>query len=233
LATILEEPKMVSVVARMESDVEQIEQILRDVSEVGRDMKDELNSLERFFALTDEPVYGKSSPLGGNERWKQALKFEARESAGASKTLPASVPDSSIPVTEPSAPFIMPSLPSDGRAEVTVAVDPRVLRLSGPKPRSLVRRIAERLVLGVAALALFGVWVWMAGQTPSTNTSPLRGTNASPETVALPEPDAAITNPESKSLMPAWFSPQILYSPAMAPSATTPPRTEVPESPRR
>jgi hypothetical protein len=226
---------MVSAVARMESDVEQIEQILRDVSETGWDTKDELNSLERFFAMTDEPVYGKSSPLGGNERidWKQAFQFEPREPAGALKKLPASVPDSAIPVKEASATFIMPSLPSEGRAEVTVAVDPRVLRLSGPQPRSLVRRIAERLVLGVAALALFGVWVWMAGQTPSTtNTLPLRGTNASPATIAPPEPDPAITNPESKLLMPAWFSPQILYPPIMAPSATAPPRIEVPVPPR-
>jgi len=199
-------------------------------------MKDELDSLERFFALTDEPVYAKSSPLRDNERIdrKQAFQFEPREPTGALKKLLASVPDSPIPLTECPTPSITPSLRSHGRAEATIAVDPRVLRVLCPQPRSLVRRIAERLVLGVAALTLFGVWAWMAGQTSSTmNTLPLRGTNASPEAVALPGPDAAITNPESKLLKPAWFSPQILYSPTMAPSATAPPRTEVPVPPGR
>jgi len=225
-----EEPTMVSTAARF-----QIEQILRDVSENGWDMKDELDSLERFFALTDEPVYVKSFPLRDNERFdrKHAFQFEPREPTGALKKLPASPPDFPISVTESPTPSITPSLRSHGRAEATVDVDPRVLRVLCPQPRSLVRRIAERLVLGIAALTFFGVWVWMAGQTSTMNTLPRRGTDASPQAVALPGSDAAITNPESKLVKPAWFSPQILYSPTMAPSATAPPRTEVPVPPGR
>ena len=227
----------------------QIERILRDVSEKGSDMKDELESLERFFALTDEPVYAKPLPLRDNERFdrQHASQFEPREPTAALKKLPASVPDFPVSVIDSPTPSITPSLRSHGRAETTVDVDPRVLRVLRPQPRSLVRRIAERLVLGVAALTLSGVWVWMAGQTPSRmNTLPLRATNASPEAVALPGPDAAIINPESQLLMPvwfspqtlyssmpAWFSPQIFYSPTMAPSATAPPPTEVPVPPGR
>jgi len=198
-------------------------------------MRDELDSLERFFALTDEPVYAKSLRLRDNERIdrKHAFQLEPRVPTGALKKLPALVPDFPISVTESPTPSITPSLRSHGRAEATVDVDPRVLRVLCPQPRSLVRRIAERLVLGVAALTFFGVWVWMAGQTSTMNTLPLLGTNASLQAVALPGPDAAIINPESKLLMPvwfspqnlyssmpAWFSPQILYSPTMAPTAT-------------
>jgi hypothetical protein len=228
----LEEAKML--VARTESDdIEQIEKSLRNVSETRGDVKDDLNNLEQFFALSDEPVYGNSSPHGRNEHidTERAFRSGPREKpAGALKTPAASAPDSPVPVTVSPAPFITPSLPSDGRAGVTAAPDPRVLRPSGPQPRPLMRRIAERLVLGVATLALLGGWVWMAGQAPFTrNALLLRGTNASAETVAAL--DAAITNPASKSLMPAWFSSEILYSPTMAFSATA--GTRPPAPPRR
>jgi hypothetical protein len=137
--------------------------------------------------------------------------------------------DPPVPIMRSLGPSIVPALPSDSRPEGTITVEPRVLRVLGPQPRSIARRISERLILGVAALALFGVWVWMAGQHPlTTNSSPLRGAIASPETVAPPEPVAAITNAESKSLMPAWFSPQLLYAPTMAPSPAASPREEVP-----
>jgi len=196
-------------------------------------MKDELDSLGRFFALTDGPMYGKSLRLRDNERIdrKHAFQFEAREPTSELKKLPASVPNFPTSVTESPTSSITPSLRSHGRVKVTVDVDPRVLRVLCPQPRSLVRRLAERLVLGVAALTFFGVWVWMAGQTSTMNTLPLRATSASPQAVALPGPDAAISKPGSKLLKPAWFSPQTLYSPTMAPSATASPRTEVPVPP--
>jgi hypothetical protein len=215
---------MVLAAARIESDVEQIEKILRHVSERGWDAKEELDGLGRFFGLTDESD-GKSSALVDDEhwkqvfeeRWKQTSQLELRESTSVLENLPASVPDSPIPVTEPSVPFIVSSLPGEGGAGVSVAVDPRNLRLSAPQPRSLVRRIAERLALGVAALALFG-WVWMAGQIPpTTNTSPLHGTSASTATIAPPAPAPTINNNESKAQLPSWFSPQILYPPTTAP----------------
>ena len=194
---------MVVVEARIESDVELI---LRDISRIrDGDVKEAWDRLEQCL-----------------------LSMRA---------------DSTIPVTESPAPSIVP-LPSDDRAEVTwrseqpsgvwvprqgprtIAGELRVLRVLG-QPRSFVRRIAERLTLGVAALALFGIWVWIAGQTPSTtDTLPLDSTKPSPATLAPPA--TAITNPESRSQIPAWFSPQIiLYWPIVAPS-TPPPRAEVP-----
>jgi hypothetical protein len=139
--------------------------------------------------------------------------------------------DPPVPIMESRVPSIVPALPSDSRPEGTITVEPRVLRVLGPQPRSIARRIAGRLVLGVAALALFGVWIWMAGQTPlTTNSSPPRGTIAAPETVAPPEPVAPITNAESKSLMPAWFLPQMIdnYATTITPSPAAPSRAEVP-----
>jgi hypothetical protein len=92
----LEEAKML--VARTESDdIEQIEKILRNVSETRRDVKDDLNNLEQFFALSDEPVYGNSSPLGRNEHidTERAFRSGPREKpAGAIKIVTASAPDS-------------------------------------------------------------------------------------------------------------------------------------------
>jgi hypothetical protein len=108
--------------------------------------------------------------------------------------------------------------PSRQRRGTLVTNDPRILRVSNPKPRPFVRRIVERLALGVAALALLGVCVWRAGDNPSLHDT---------------LPVTATTDPESKPQMPArtlsqtrpaWFSPQIFYSLAVAPSAAPPPR---------
>jgi hypothetical protein len=108
--------------------------------------------------------------------------------------------------------------PPRQRRRTLATHDPRILRVSSLKPRPFVRRIVERLALGVAALALLGACVWKAGDNPS-----LRDTL----------PVTATTDPESKpqmpartwsQTMPAWFSPQIFYSLAVAPSAAPPPR---------
>jgi hypothetical protein len=107
------------------------------------------------------------------------------------------------------------------RRRTFAASDPRILQVSNPKPRPLVRRVVERLALGLAALALLGVCVWMAGHNPS-----LPDTNA----IVVP-PVTATTDPEAKPQMPArissqtlpaWFSPQIFYSPAVVPPADPP-----------
>jgi hypothetical protein len=77
-----------------------------------------------------------------------------------------------------------------------------------PRPRSVARRVTERLALAIAALAIVGVGVRMAPEPQDeTNSVSLRTTNASPEAAA---PINTAGPP------PAWLSPEILYGPAMA-----------------
>ena len=107
------------------------------------------------------------------------------------------------------------------RRRTLAANDPRILRGSNPTPRPLVRRVVERLALGVAALALLGVCIWMAGHKPS-----LRDTNAivTLRVTATTDPESNLQMPAriSSQTLPAWFSPQIFYPPAAASSAAPP-----------
>jgi cytochrome c-type biogenesis protein CcmH/NrfG len=85
-----------------------------------------------------------------------------------------------------------------------------------PRPRSVARRVTERLALAVAALAIVGVGVWTApGAQEVTNAVSVRAANASPE------PAAPIN---MTALRPAWLLPEILYGPAMARSPISAPR---------
>ena len=86
--------------------------------------------------------------------------------------------------------------------------------------RSVARRIKERLVLAVAALAIVGAGTWMAPEAQDVTNSV-----AAPAASAAPEPSAPINTAE---LQPAWLVPEILYGPAMARSPI--PHAEVPRS---
>jgi hypothetical protein len=99
------------------------------------------------------------------------------------------------------------------RHEPDVTVDP-IARLS--PPRSVARRVKERLALAVAALAVAGVGVWMAPE-PQDVTNSVAARAAS----APPEPATPI---ETTDLQPGWLLPEILYGPAMARSPV--PRVE-------
>jgi hypothetical protein len=113
------------------------------------------------------------------------------------------------------APSILPELPGVTRSE---AVEPRVLDTLRSTPRSVARRITERLMLGGAALALYAAWVWLPSEGPR-ETQVLRGTIRL-EGIAPPETTAATTAPASNPSPPPWFSPQLLYVPTwMTPPA--------------
>lgn len=56
--------------------------------------------------------------------------------------------DSPLPTIESPVPSSVPPLPSDGCPEGTITVEPRVLRILDPQPRSIGRRIAEALCWG-------------------------------------------------------------------------------------
>jgi hypothetical protein len=107
--------------------------------------------------------------------------------------------------------------PSLDDPEPSIAIEPIVLS----QPRSIARKVTERLALAVAALILGWTWVWMApGPQDMTNLPSLRGA------VGPPDPVASINTTDAKSQQPAWLSPDIFYAPAPAPAPT--PRADVP-----
>jgi hypothetical protein len=97
----------------------------------------------------------------------------------------------------------------------SAAVEP-IIKLS--EPRSLVRRVGERLALA-AVLILAGLGLWMVeGRRGETMDPPsLRGG------VAAPQPAASDTA-DAKAPQPTWLSPEIFYAPSPMPSA--PPRAD-------
>jgi len=81
------------------------------------------------------------------------------------------------------------------------------------RPRSIARRVSERLALAVAALG-FGAAAWMApGAQEAPDLVSVGATNAAPE-------KATPTDTATRMLVePAWFAPEILYATAIAPPA--------------
>jgi hypothetical protein len=124
------------------------------------------------------------------------------------------------------APSIVPELPGVARSEAVIAIEPRVLDTLRSAPRSVARRITERLMLGVAALALYAAWVWLSSEGPR-QTQVLRGT-IRPEEIAPRETTAAITAPASNPSPPPWFSPQLFYVPSWMPPPSDAVRAGVP-----
>lgn len=98
-----------------------------------------------------------------------------------------------------------------------------------PRRRSVARRIKERLVLGVAALALFGASVWIIPYESSDTAGSSRvqgmaqpavhGIEKSQERVASGEPTPAIA---SRRMMPGW----LLGSLELPPSVFQPRRAQ-------
>jgi hypothetical protein len=116
----------------------------------------------------------------------------------------------------------VPSLPGVDQLEPDIANDP-IIRLS--EPRSVARRVGERLALAVVVLALAGVWTWTGGgRQPAQNPPSLRGAVEATESAAS---DNAV---DAKSQQPTWLSPEILYAPPAMPlpSPSSAPRADVP-----
>jgi hypothetical protein len=111
-----------------------------------------------------------------------------------------------------------PGIASD-HLEPAIAIEP-IIRLS--EPRSVARRVGERLAIAVVALALVGTGVWLveARQDQARDTSSLRGA------VEPTEAAAADNAADTKAQQPTWLSPEIFYAPPPMPSS--PPRADVP-----
>jgi hypothetical protein len=109
------------------------------------------------------------------------------------------------------------------RLEPGIAIEP-IIQFS--EPRSVARRVGERLAIAVVALALAGTGVWLVEgrQDEAKNPSSLRG--------AAEPAEAADNAADVKAQQPTWLSPEILYAPpimpAPAPSPSALPRADVP-----
>jgi hypothetical protein len=105
-----------------------------------------------------------------------------------------------------------PNLPSPDQLEPVIQLT---------EPRSVARRVGERLTFAVAALALAGTWIWMGdGRRAASDPSSLRG-------AVEPTESAASDNAaDAKSQQPTWLSPEIFYAPPPMPPPA--PRADVP-----
>jgi hypothetical protein len=111
-------------------------------------------------------------------------------------------------------------LPSLDHFESGSAAAP-MLRLS--EPRSLARRVGERMALAVMALALVGVGLWMdAGhRDQASDPASLRGAEST-------EPAASDGATDAKAQQPTWLSPEMFYAPPPMPSVAASPHADVP-----
>jgi hypothetical protein len=114
-------------------------------------------------------------------------------------------------------------LPSLDQFELGSATAP-MLRLS--EPRSLARRVGERMALAAVALLLIGVGLWMGegGRDQASDPSTLRGAEATEAT----EPAASDGATDAKAQQPSWLSPELLYAPPPMPAPVASPRADVP-----
>ncbi|HEY4404564.1 MAG TPA: hypothetical protein VGN55_07905 [Xanthobacteraceae bacterium] len=102
----------------------------------------------------------------------------------------------------------------------SAAVEP-MLKLS--EPRSVARRVGERLALAALVLVLGGAGLWMVDGRRGATTEPpsLHGAVESPQPAAADTADA-------KAPQPTWLSPEMFYAPPPMPSSAPPPRGEAP-----
>jgi hypothetical protein len=116
----------------------------------------------------------------------------------------------------------VPSLPDSEPFEPDGAIEPTI-RLS--QPRSVMRRVGERLVLAVLALALTGVGLWTA------QTRLDRAPASAAAAVQPSEPAAPDNTADAKASQPTWMSPEMFYAPPPMPATAPPsaaPRADVP-----
>jgi hypothetical protein len=134
--------------------------------------------------------------------------------------LEVSPPDLRPPEMNPPEPetFDLASLPGIDRLEPGIAVEPfaRLPVLALSEPRSVARRVGERLALAVLFLAAAGAFVWMGDgdQEASQSTSVPDAVEAAAPVASDETAEAA----EAKA-QPTWLTPEIFYTPPSLPSS--------------
>jgi hypothetical protein len=81
-------------------------------------------------------------------------------------------------------------------------------------PRGVMRRVVERLLLAVFALALGGAWIYVA----NTRQQAIEPARAAAAPIEVPEPASATTDAKP----PGWLSPELFYTAPSFPSAPAP-----------
>jgi len=102
--------------------------------------------------------------------------------------------------------------------------------LEPDRPRSLTRRLSERLLLAVCLLALGGVWLYTADQRQQQAIEAARTASSADDTVASDPP------PDPRPSAPNWLSsPELFYTAPPFPTApaAAPPRAPQAPSPAR
>jgi hypothetical protein len=110
---------------------------------------------------------------------------------------------------------------ASGPHEPDIAIDPTPRY----RPRSVARRIKERLALAVAALVMIAAAAWVAPEPQDVTGQDVTGSVSTRAASAAPEPAAPVDTAE---LQPSWLVPEILYGPAMAHSPVSRPETSRP-----
>ena len=108
----------------------------------------------------------------------------------------------------------------------SITTPPELLRVLRPPPRSLARRITERLLLGVAALLLYAGLTWIPFEA-SRPAAILRGSIESSQGTPAAESPVDFAAQPSKAEVPSWLSPNLLYVPAWSPPSPASPNAEV------
>jgi|SRR5215469_12750414 len=112
-------------------------------------------------------------------------------------------------------------------ADSVTARQERILNDLHPRQRSVARRVKKRLVLGIAALALFGLSVWIIPAEPADTTSApsadspaLHRIEKSQERIAAAKPRLAT---QSMAEAPSWLQGALAVPPPAIPSLRTRP----------
>jgi hypothetical protein len=121
--------------------------------------------------------------------------------------------------------FDVSDLSGNHPPEPSIALEPPVelsdLRLT--EPRSVARRVGERLALAALLLVVVGACAWLAGGDQEvTSSTTLRGAVEPAESAEPPSPNDTT---EAKAQQPTWLSPEIFYTPpnlAASPPASPP-----------
>jgi hypothetical protein len=130
------------------------------------------------------------------------------------------------PAASPTGVGVVPELPGVTFSDAITFAEPRVLQDLLPSRRSFARRITERLILGIAALASYAALVGLPTESPQVPQT-LRGALEAQE-IAPAENTAAITAHGSRATPPPWFSPQLLYVPSWMPPSSAAPQLRAP-----